>query len=105
MTTQDLPPLPPKPTRSPGYGFSYTNEQMDRYAVDYARQCITTLKAENERLREEVAIRAQANRDDARHKDNYAHDLDKYAETGRSRPIPSRSNGGAAGRGTGNVCV
>ena len=26
-----------------------------------------------------MAIRAQANRDDARHKDNYAHDLGKYA--------------------------
>jgi hypothetical protein len=48
-------------------------------ARDAAQSQVETLKAENAKLREEVTIRAQANRDDARHKDNYAHDLDKYA--------------------------
>jgi cell division septum initiation protein DivIVA len=52
-TQEELPPLPV------GAGF-YLDEYSQEQMQDYARQCIATLKAENEKLRAELATHQES---------------------------------------------
>jgi cell division septum initiation protein DivIVA len=58
-TTQDLPPLPP-PDASPVTGSIVYHTYSAGTMQAYARQCIATLKAENEKLLAELATHQES---------------------------------------------